>query len=150
MTSSNWRRYLEWRDSYSGPIIPNDMSWAAWQAAQGDKLPGDFYVVKHLQTGEFLPILLKGEGGYSWWDPTVEGYVKGGCPRIFKNKLAANSFIVQWARGRATKITHRGTYFDGYSHDNEVFERLGIEDVGRTRSMLRAIPVNLMEKRDGF
>lgn len=96
------------------------------------------HIVKHVATGSVLPIVK----GASWWDPTEEGYdtAKQPGPRIFVSKQAATNFIVAWARGRAIK-----KYVGGNNPWDDSHEELEFEDVGRTRSMLVAVPVQIIE-----
>lgn len=90
------------------------------------------YVVKHIGTKQYLPI----EKGASWW----EGYNLNGTVRIFKNAKAARSFISSWVRGRVMK-----RYIDGSTPWSDSIETFEYEDVGRTKDMLVAIPVEIKE-----
>jgi hypothetical protein len=91
------------------------------------------HIVKHLGTGQTLSI----ERGSSWW----EGQNTNGTVRIFKNEHAAKSFISSWVRGRAAL---RYGYTDRFGGEIETMT-LEFEDVGRTKDMLVAIPVQIVE-----
>jgi hypothetical protein len=95
------------------------------------------YIVKHIATGFNLPQSYMTGG--SFWDPTKE--INWAVPRVFHSKQAAASFISQWVRGEHHTYRSKGDWTAGI----EPSEDTVVKDVGRTRSMLRAVPIEIRE-----
>lgn len=90
------------------------------------------FAIQHKASGQFLP---PGKG-FTWWEGEV---IPRHTPRLFVNKRAAQSFQVNWTKGRAIlKYVEIST-----SWGDDGRQELTYEDRGRTRDMLLIIPVTL-------
>jgi hypothetical protein len=100
------------------------------------------FIVRHVSTGCVLPPSLgrRGRGG-SFWDPTESDYFDMGVPRIFHNRHAANCFIASWARGEHHTYRSNGDIYAGIDPEEETT----VQDVGRTKDMLVAVPITITE-----
>jgi hypothetical protein len=104
------------------------------------------FIVRHVSTGCVLPPAMghRGRGG-SFWDPTEPDYFDTGIPRLFHNRKAAVSFITQWARGLHLTTRSKGDWYAGIEPEEETI----IEDVGRSKDMLVAVPVTVIAAENG-
>lgn len=103
-----------------------------------------YYMIRHKETGEFMPEL-KRTRGYSHWNPskvdTVEHLGKKvlGVPRLFASRKKAHNSIVQWnavPNGRFKLV-------QGYDGDSDY--DVDIKPDGRSKDDLEIIEVNIEE-----
>ena len=76
----------------------------------------EFFVIKHKETGKFMPARIGLVGGWSGWEPTNKYQsVKDSSPRLFRRRADALRAATSWVKGTWVRETiSDGSWEEGY------------------------------------
>lgn len=107
------------------------------------------YTIRHIPTGQFMPVPTgKNGSGSSYWEP-FEGVTVYGAPlpRLFPLRRSASSALTQWLRGRHVPITSGCSpcVDNGFTYSDELIRVDIVLDPSRKADDMEIVAFELVE-----